>query len=228
MGTQKWRFGRWSFLFKQVIVRFHVHFPGCMYLLCISCDLVERFPRRPGMLKFNTPAIGWHLQAHGRSVSTWNEWKHVYKQTRTKQPCFTRNMTKNGFDLGLCFFVNKIKSTYSRNHKQLGTLEGSLYFWAITREVIILPNIRLGKKNRFPQPQLSEPLKNCLVENSRGFWGVWTRISRHFSLVWMEEILQQLVLEQQTKNKLLRGWSWFTLIHRFCETPLWGTFSRIS
>ena len=39
-----------------------------MYLLCISCDLVDRFPRRPGMLKFNnvlnknTPAIGWHLR----------------------------------------------------------------------------------------------------------------------------------------------------------------------
>ena len=69
------------FLFKQVIFRFHVNFPGCMYLLCISCDLVERFPRRPGMLKFNnvlnknTPAIGWHLQAHGTSVPT-----------RTKQP----------------------------------------------------------------------------------------------------------------------------------------------
>ena len=64
------------FLFKQVIFRFHVNFPGCMYLLCISCDLVERFPRRPGILKLNnvlnknTPAIGWHLQAHGTSVST--------------------------------------------------------------------------------------------------------------------------------------------------------------
>lgn len=50
---------------------------------------------------------------------------NMFINNQNKTAFFTKKMTKIGFDLGLCF-SDEIKTTYSRNHKQLGTLEGSL------------------------------------------------------------------------------------------------------